>query len=41
VEQPGAARLLRAAASAGDVDAGALLLRKPLRGHGQSGIVQV
>ena len=33
--------LLRAAASAGDVDAGALLLRKPLRGHGPSGIVQV
>ncbi len=33
--------LLRAAASANDVDAGALLLRKPLRGHGPSGIVQV
>jgi hypothetical protein len=33
--------LLRAAASGGDVDAGALLLRKPLRGHGPSGIVQV
>ncbi|HYI81926.1 MAG TPA: hypothetical protein VEX11_01800 [Acetobacteraceae bacterium] len=34
--------LLRAAASANAVDnAGALLLRKPLRGHGPSGIVQV
>src|SRR5215212_9365770 len=34
--------LLRAAASGNDVeDAGALLLRKPLRGHGPSGIVQV
>ncbi len=33
--------LLRAAASANDVDAGALLLRKPVRGHGPSGIVQV
>lgn len=33
--------LLRAAASANDVDAGALLLRKPLRGHGAAGIVQV
>lgn len=33
--------LLRAAASANDVDAGALLLRKPLRGHGPAGIVQV
>ena len=33
--------LLRAAASGGDVDAGALLLRKPMRGHGASGIVQV
>ena len=33
--------LLRAAASASDVDAGALLLRKPLRGHGAAGIVQV
>jgi hypothetical protein len=33
--------LLRAAASANDVDAGALLLRKPLRGHGPSGVVQV
>jgi hypothetical protein len=33
--------LLRAAASATDVDAGALLLRKPLRGHGPAGIVQV
>ena len=33
--------LLRAAASANDVDAGSLLLRKPLRGHGPSGIVQV
>lgn len=32
---------LRAAASAGEVEAGALLLRKPLRGHGASGIVQV
>lgn len=33
--------LLRAAASGNDVDAGALLLRKPVRGHGPSGIVQV
>ena len=33
--------LLRAAASGNDVDAGALLLRKPLRGHGPAGIVQV
>src|SRR5918995_1821932 len=33
--------LLRAAASGTEVDAGALLMRKPLRGHGPSGIVQV
>ncbi len=37
-EPPG---LLRAASSANDVDVGALLLRKPLRGHGTFGIVQV